>query len=52
MASNELPAGLAVVKRRRKEGVKGVQGEMSFRLCEVANYFQATQCRHDVSNEW
>lgn len=24
-------------------------GEMSFRLCEVANYLQATQCRHDVS---
>lgn len=24
-------------------------GEMSFRLCEVANYLRATQCRHDVS---
>lgn len=26
-----------------------VQGEMSFRLCEVANYLQDTLCRHGVS---
>ncbi len=29
--------------------MEGCAGEMSFRLCEVANYLQATQRKHDVS---
>lgn len=50
LASNESPAGLAVVNRRRGGGGGFVEGEMSFRLCEVANYLEATHCKHDVSH--
>lgn len=49
LASNELAAGLAVVKGWGVVVMRGVWGEMSFRLCEVSNYLRATRCRHDES---